>query len=69
MDVQTLQQFFMWCTVINGALYFVTAVMCAFAGDWIYAVQSRWFPMSKQTFTIALYGYLGAYKILFILFN
>ncbi|MCD6526074.1 MAG: hypothetical protein J7K75_03670 [Desulfuromonas sp.] len=68
MELQSLQQFFMWCTIICGTFYTISAVMCVFAGNWIYTVHSRWFPMPRETFTVVLYGYLGFFKILFIVF-
>ncbi len=69
MDIQTLTSFFMWCTIINGGLFVYWAVICVFAPDWVYRVQSRWFPISRQTFDAAIYGYLGLFKIVFIVFN
>ncbi len=69
MDIETLTSFFMWCTILNGALLIYAAVMCLFAADFIYRMHSRWFPMSRETFTIALYAWLGLFKIGFFIFN
>jgi hypothetical protein len=68
MDQAVLTEFFMWWTIIAGALYVFTAVMCVFRGDWIYRVQSRWFPIPKETFNVVLYCYVGLFKVLFIVF-
>lgn len=69
MDIQTLTQFFMWCSIINGSLLVITFLFTAFAGDLIYRVHSKWFPMSRETFTVILYSFIGLFKIFFIVFN
>jgi hypothetical protein len=69
MDMATLFNFVLWCTIINGALLGISFLVCAFAGDWAYRLHSRWFPMSREAFTVAMYSFLGAYKILFHVFN
>jgi hypothetical protein len=28
-----------------------------------------WFAMPRQTFNVAIYGFIGAYKLLIIMFN
>lgn len=40
MDIQTLESFFMWCTIINGAIYIVWVMFFMFAPDFVYRVQS-----------------------------
>jgi len=69
MDIQTLQSFFLWCTIINGALFIFWALMCFLAMDLIYRIQTRWFPMSRETFTVVMYCFMGLFKIFFLLFN
>ena len=69
MDIQTLTAIFMWCTIINGVMLVFWTVMCLFAFDLVYRTQKRWFPMPKETFTVAMYGFLGLFKIFFLVFN
>ena len=69
MDAQTVRDFFMWCTIINGALLLLTFVICASAGDLIYRVHSKWFAIPRQTFNGVIYSFLGLYKVLFLVFN
>ncbi len=69
MDAQILQDFFMWCTIINAGLLALTFVMCACAGDLMYRTHSRWFPISRQAFDVAVYSFLGLYKVLIIVLN
>ncbi len=69
MEIQTLTTFFMWCTVMNGALLALWIVMLLFAPDWMYRTQSGWLPISREIFDVAMYCFLGAFKIMFLFFN
>jgi uncharacterized protein DUF6868 len=54
---------------MNGALLVLWTVMCLFAPDLVYRTQSRWFPISRETFDVVIYCFLGAFKIVFLAFN
>jgi len=69
MDVQTLTTFFMWCTILNVALLSLSSLMCICAGDWVYRIQNKWFSISKETFNVLIYSFIGLYKLLVIVFN
>ena len=69
MDIQTLTSFFMWCTVIDGAILVLWTLMFASIPDLIYRVQSRLFPIHRETFNAVMYGFLGLFKLLFLVFN
>ena len=69
MDIQTLQTFFMWCTIINAALLVLSGMIFAFAGDWVYRVQSKWYPISRDAFNVVIYSFIGVFKIFFLMFN
>ena len=69
MDIQKLKTFFMWCTIMNGALLLLWTIMCVFAMDWVYRTQCRWFPMPKESFTVVMYSFLGLFKIFVLTFN
>jgi len=64
-----MQDFFMWCSIINGSLLILSFLICAFAGDWVYRMQSKFFPISRETFNVAIYSFFGLYKIFFWVFN
>jgi len=64
-----MQDFFMWCSIINGSLLVFSFLICAFAGDWVYRMQSNFFPISRETFNVAIYSFFGLYKIFFWVFN
>jgi len=68
MDMQNLTEFFKWCTILAAGIYIYTAIMVIVFPDFIYNMQSRWFKLSRETFNISIYAYLGFYKVMFILF-
>jgi len=64
-----MQDFFMWCSIINGLILFLSFLICAFAGDWVYRMQSKFFPISREAFNVVIYCFIGLYKIFFMVFN
>ena len=69
MDILTLRDFFMWCTIINGGLLIVSFLICGYAGDWVYKMHTRWFKFPRQSFNTVIYCFLGSMKIFVIMFN
>jgi hypothetical protein len=69
MDVQMLTRFFMWCTILNMGLLVLSFLILAFAGDFVYKIHGKWFPMPRETFNVVLYSFLGMYKIIVFVFN
>lgn len=69
MDIQTLTNFFMWCSIINGALLSFWTIICIFAPDLMYRTQNKWFPMPRETFNVVIYSFIGLFKIFFLIFN
>ena len=69
MDIESIRAFFMWCTILNLGLLVVSSLMCLCATDWVYGVHSKWFCISREAFNVAIYSFIGLYKILVITFN
>ena len=69
MSIQMLTAFFMWCTIINAALLIFSAVMIIPAQDLVYRIHSKWFSISREAFNIAIYSYLGLFKVVILVFN
>lgn len=69
MDTAMLTRFFMWCTILNMALLMLSFVMTAFAGNFVYKMHTKWYPMQRETFNAVLYSFIGVYKIIVIAFN
>jgi hypothetical protein len=59
----------MWCTIIDGVLLIFSALVCAFAGDWIYRMHGSLFHLKRESFNVVLYGFIGVFKICFLVFN
>ena len=69
MDIRTVQSFFLWSTVVNGGLLFLSFALFSLAPDALYRMQRRWFPLSRDAFCVVYYSFLGLYKIFFLVFN
>ncbi len=69
MDIDTITAFFMWCTILNEALLLLSSLICLCAGDWAYRIHSKWFSISRETFNVAFYSFLGLYKVFIFVFN
>ena len=69
MDIQILTRFFMWCTILNGAMLIISAVICMPAQEWVYGIHSKWFDIPREAFNIVLYSFMGLFKIMFFIFN
>jgi len=69
MDLEILTQFFKWCVFINGLLLTFWTVMCIAIPDRVYKIQSKWMPLSREQYNIAMYSFLGLFKVVFIVFN
>jgi len=64
-----MKDFFMWCSIINGSILILSFLICAFAGDFVYRMQSKLFPISREAFNVIIYCFIGLYKIFFMVFN
>jgi hypothetical protein len=69
MNIETLRTFFMWCTVIDGGILILWTGLCMFAPELLYRVQKRWFPLPRETYDVAMYSFLGLFKIFVLVFN
>ena len=69
MTLAQLREFFMWCSIINGALLLLSLVVFVAGREWAYRMHCRFFPMSKDAFVLVLYCGTGLLKILFLVFN
>ncbi len=69
MDIETLTRFFMWCTIVNGAMLILWAVIVMLAMDLVYRLHSKWFCIPRATFDVLMYSFLGLFKMFFLVFN
>lgn len=69
MELQTLIQFFMWSSILNGGILILWIGLFMFVPDLVYRIQSFWLPIPKERFTEIMYRFLGLFKLLFLFFN
>lgn len=69
MNLELLKAFFGWMTLINLGFYVWTALMCMFAKGLLSRVSGKMFGVDETTGRAIIYGYIGMYKLLFIVFN
>ncbi len=69
MDTQRLTAFFKWCSIINIAVFALSVIVIVAASDFIYLVHGQLFHMPREAFDVALYSFLGLYKISILVFN
>ena len=68
MDIATLKEFFMWMTMINFGLFMFSAIMCMLCKGFIQRVHGKMFGLAPETINAFLYGFLGVYKMVFMIF-
>jgi hypothetical protein len=69
MDIQKLTKFFMWCSIINGALLVLSMMGIILGPDFGLSLQSKLFRIPSETLNLVLYLYLGLLKIAWLVFN
>ncbi len=69
MDLETLRAFFLWCTIVDVSLLVIAFLFCAFAGDWIYRMHGKWFPIPRDAFNVTIYAFIGLFKLFVLVFN
>ena len=69
MTIDSLTAFFMWCSVINGALLVFWSLFVILVPDTVYRLQSRWFPISRDSYQLVMYSFLGLFKVMYLVFN
>jgi hypothetical protein len=69
MNIETLTAFFMWCTIINGAMLVLWSIFAIFAPDMMYRTHSKWFAIPREKYNALIFTFLGLFKICFIVFN
>jgi hypothetical protein len=69
MDIQTLTLFFMWCTIINSGFLIFLALIFMLAPNLVYRLQSKFIPITRETFNIVFYSFMGFFKVVVLVFN
>jgi len=69
MHIEQIQQFLLWCTLINFGVLLWWAAFFIFAHDLVYRMHSRFFVLSRERFDAIHYAGMAFYKLSILLFN
>ena len=69
MQIQRATAFFMWCSIINGVLLVLAILGTVLVPEPGMSLQSQWFQVPPQELTVAMYLFLGLFKIFWLVFN
>jgi hypothetical protein len=69
MSVDTLRNFFLWCTVINYLVLVVWFVLIVFPHRWLYRLWGKWFRLPAEQFDTINFAGIALYKVGILLFN
>ncbi len=69
MSLERLQDFLLWCTLINMGLLLWWWLLLSLAHDWVYRLHSRWFELSRERFDSIHYAGMAFFKLSVILLN
>jgi hypothetical protein len=62
MPINTLETFFLWCTILNGAIMLFSFIFYLCAKDWICRIHCRIFGASRDTFYSLAELFIVLYK-------
>ena len=69
MDIEKLQEFFLWCMLVNFGIYALTAILILVFHDTVLKMQRKLFRLDEATVSKSVYMYLANYKLLITVFN
>lgn len=69
MNLEMLTAFFGWMALINIAFLTISSVMLMMMKDWVAGLHGRLFGVDATKVKHTIYGWLGAYKILLLIFS
>lgn len=69
MPIETVRDFFLWCTILNYAVVLCWFLIFSLAHEWMYQLHYRWFCLSIEKFDTVHYTAMAIYKIGILLFN
>ena len=69
MSLQQLEDLFLWMTVFNAAVFILTAILAIALRGFVGRLHGRLFGIEEEKVAVVTYGYLGAYRLLILVFN
>ena len=68
MDIRTLKEFFLLCSLINYAILLIWFGAFIFARRGLHDLHSRWFRLSDEAFDVTMYAGMAVYKLMILVF-
>ena len=70
MDIPTLRTFFMWCTILNGAVLLFSSFIALFIKDFAFEMNHKIFGISsREAFNTLMCSFVALYKVFVLTFN
>ncbi len=69
MDTIQLIQLFKWMTIINIGIFLVSSILLMLLKNIVKKMHAKLFGIEMKEVLVAIYAYLGLYKIMIIVFN
>jgi len=68
-DIDTLTEFFCWCSVINIAMLLMATLMLTSMRGFISGIHSKMSGLGKSELSVVYFQYLANYKIAVVMLN
>ena len=69
MSIESLKDFFLWCTIINFGLLMFSFIFVVFFRGLVFRMHQKLFKVPEEKISLAYYCFMGFYKILVFVFN
>lgn len=69
MNIDQTTEFFKWLTIINVVLFVLNVILILILRRIICKMHGKMFGLSEENISIVLYGWLGLYKVMIVVFN
>jgi len=67
-NIQQVSDFLLWSVILNYLLLIIWSGIFLLGKNWLYAIHSQFFDISKPAFNAFNYGGMGLYKMLIFIF-
>ena len=69
MDIEKLQEFLLWCMIINIGIYLLVVVAWLSMRDFYIKLLNKSLDLDAEAIRAGVFTYLGNYKLLITVFN
>ena len=69
MDLAKLQDFFLWCMLVNTAVYAVTTIAVLVFRKFVHKIHEKIFGFDEKAVNESIHRYLATFKLLVTIFN